>query len=188
MSEQKIGLLTNGVRFGSERENNDFYATDPVAVERLLEVETFSKNILEPCSGLNHIVNILRDKGYNVKSTDIIDRGCQDEVKDIFTYESAGDRDIITNPPYKNVSEYVEKMYDMLEEGHKMALLLKLTFLEGQSRKKFFEEKPFSRLWVHSKRISCMINGREDKKNGCVAYGWYIWEKGYKGESIVKWL
>lgn len=187
MSEQKIGLLTNGVRFGSDREDNDFYATDPVAVERLLEVEKFTNNILEPCSGLNHIVNVLRNKGYDVRSTDVIDRGCQDEIRDIFEYEKVG-RDIITNPPYKDCLKYVEKMYDMLEEGHKMALLLKLTFLEGQSRKKFFEEHPFSRLWVHSKRISCMINGREDKKNGCVAYGWYIWEKDYKGESIVKWL
>ena len=29
----------------SEREENDFYATDPSAIDDLLSVETFSKNI-----------------------------------------------------------------------------------------------------------------------------------------------
>jgi hypothetical protein len=34
-----------------EREQHDYYATDPKAVKMLLELETFNKNILEPCCG-----------------------------------------------------------------------------------------------------------------------------------------
>ncbi len=26
------------------------------------------------------------------------------------------------------------------------------------------------------------------KFNGAVAYAWYIWEKGYKGETILRWI
>lgn len=42
-----------------DREENDFYATEPRAVEELLEREQFSKTILEPCVGKGHIANVL---------------------------------------------------------------------------------------------------------------------------------
>jgi len=35
----------------SERESNDYYATDPIAAEHLLNLETFSHNIWEPACG-----------------------------------------------------------------------------------------------------------------------------------------
>lgn len=35
----------------SERETNDYYATDPVAAEHLLKLETFSHDIWEPACG-----------------------------------------------------------------------------------------------------------------------------------------
>lgn len=45
------------------REENDFYATEPRAVEELLERESFSKTILEPCVGKGHIANVLIKRG-----------------------------------------------------------------------------------------------------------------------------
>ena len=43
-----------------EREQNDYYATDPIAVEMLLERETFSHEIWEPaCGGGTYIKNSL---------------------------------------------------------------------------------------------------------------------------------
>lgn len=50
----------------SNREENDFYATEPKATELLLEKETFNKNILEPCAGMGHIRDVLVSHGYNV--------------------------------------------------------------------------------------------------------------------------
>lgn len=35
----------------AERESNDYYATDPVAAEHLLNLETFAKDIWEPACG-----------------------------------------------------------------------------------------------------------------------------------------
>ena len=35
----------------TERETNDYYATPPIATELLLDLETFSTNILEPSVG-----------------------------------------------------------------------------------------------------------------------------------------
>ena len=55
-----------------EREENDYYATSPKAVEMLLEQETFAHNIWECAAGEDHIANMLRKHGYDVLSTDII--------------------------------------------------------------------------------------------------------------------
>lgn len=44
----------------SEREENDYYATSPKAVEMLLEREQFSPNIWEGASGEGHIANVLK--------------------------------------------------------------------------------------------------------------------------------
>lgn len=50
----------------SNREENDFYATEPKATELLLEKETFNKNILEPCAGKGHMRDVLVSHGHNV--------------------------------------------------------------------------------------------------------------------------
>ena len=58
-----------------EREQNDFYATEPKAVELLLKLEKFSPNIWECACGAGHLARVLKMYGYNVKATDLIDRG-----------------------------------------------------------------------------------------------------------------
>ena len=52
----------------SEREENDFYATDPTAIDDLLSVETFSKNIWECAVGQGHLAQRLKEQGYIVES------------------------------------------------------------------------------------------------------------------------
>ena len=66
---------------------------------------------------------------------------------------------------------------------------LKLTFLESKSRKQLFEQYPPKTIWVSSSRIPCAKNGDFDKyPSSAVAYAWYIWEKGYVGQTVVKWF
>lgn len=57
------------------RAEYDYYATDPRAVELLLEMETFSDKIWECACGEGHISKVLKQNGYEVLSTDLIDRG-----------------------------------------------------------------------------------------------------------------
>jgi hypothetical protein len=45
-----------------DRQNEDYYATDPIAAELLLEVEQFSENIWECSSGENHLANVFKEK------------------------------------------------------------------------------------------------------------------------------
>lgn len=59
----------------NERQPEDFYATDPIAVQKLLDVETFNHEIWECSVGQGHIAKVLTDNGYEVIASDIIDRG-----------------------------------------------------------------------------------------------------------------
>ena len=67
-------------------------------------------------------------------------------------------------------------------------MFLKLTFLEGKKRRKFFEEQPPIRVWVTSSRISCYLNGNKCENSGAVCYAWFVWQKGYKGYPQIRWF
>lgn len=100
--------------------------------------------------------------------------------------------DIITNPPYKWAKEFVEKGLEIIPEGNKVAMFLKIQFMEGKSRKKLFIEHPPRIIYVSSSRITCAKNGDFKKMidggGSAVAYAWYIWEKGFKGTTELKWF
>lgn len=130
--------------------------------------------------------------GYNVKSTDLIYRdGGMSETFD-FLAESkpnSWNGSIITNPPYKYAYEFVEKALDTVTEGNKVAMFLKLQFLEGKKRRKLFDNTPPQTIYVSSSRLLCAKNGDfESTTSSAVAYAWYVWQKGYKGNTIVKWI
>ena len=52
------------------------------------------------------------------------------------------DGNIVTNPPYKYAQEFVEKALSIIPEGKKVAMFLKLTFLEGKARRALFRSTP----------------------------------------------
>ena len=178
------------------REINDYYATEPKAVELLLEQEQFSDKIWECACGEGHMSEVLKAHGYNVFSSDIIDRGYEGtqvlDFLDVSKEMCEDSHDIITNPPYKYAKEFVEHALDISPHGTKVAMFLKLTFLESQSRRKLFEKYPPKRIYVSSSRLQCAKNGdfvKYGKGTGtAVAYAWYVWEKGFKGEPTVRWF
>lgn len=141
-----------------------------------------------------HISKVLEDYGYKVKSSDIIDRGYPnteivdflETTKDDIEFDYS--RDIITNPPYKYAKEFVEHALDISMDSCKIAMFLKLTFLEGKARRKMFEKYPPKKVYVFSSRVCCGKNGEFDSKNNAVAYAWFIWEKGFKGSPIIEWI
>lgn len=190
----RSALVRNGAGgYGdSERQSEDYYATEPKAIHKLCAVEQFTDTVWECACGGGHMVQALRENGYKVYATDIVNRWVViDEVKDFFTAKHSP-IDIITNPPYRYAKEFVEHALDIVDEGRKVAVFLKLTFLESKSRRALFEKYPPKRIWVFSERVQCAKNGDfETYKQGvgtAVAYAWYIWEKGYHGETTVGWI
>ena len=177
-----------------EREQNDFYATDPHALEIFLDKLDedkiyLHKNIWECACGKGHLSKVLEEKGYNVHSTDIVDRGYGIGNVDFLKQDTSFEGDILTNPPYKYAKEFVEKALEIQANGYYTIMLLKIQFLEGQARKKLFERYPPKYVYVNSKRQTCYINGNMSKKMSSAAcYCWFVWEKGFKGGTIIRWL
>lgn len=172
-----------------ERESDDYYATEPKATEWLCKLEQFEGKILEPSCGEGHISEVLKAHGYEVESRDLIDRG-YGMVEDFLAIDNLEwDGNIVTNPPYKFAQEFVEKALSIIPTGKKVAMFLKLTFLEGKGRRHLFKTTPPVRVWVSSSRLKCAMNGDfSSVSSSAAAYAWFVWEKGYKGETTVKWF
>ena len=186
-----LRTLGSSANSPKERQTDDFYATDPLAASLLLGVEEFSGKIWECACGQGDLSKVFEHAGYDVLSTDLVYRGygCRDSV-DFLSYEGASfDGDIVTNPPYKHAAEFIEKALSMVTEGHKVAMFLKLLFLEGKTRKELFKKYPPRTVYVMSGRIRCAKDGDFDKyRQSAVAYAWYVWEKGYTGDPAIKWI
>ncbi len=175
-----------------ERQQHDYYATEPKAVELLLAEEAFAPTIWECACGEGHLSKALAKAGYSVISTDLIYRGFGYPASVDFLNDKeegcfAGD--IITNPPYKYALKFVEQAIHVIRPHNKVAMFLKLTFLEGQKRKSFFKTNPPKTVYVSSSRLICARNGEFEKfGTSAVAYAWFVWEKGYSGDTVIKWI
>lgn len=171
------------------REVDDFYATEPKAVELLLEKEKFNHHVLEPACGKGHISEVLLKHGYSIISFDIVDRGYNGIQKDFFTLQK-WNGDIITNPPYKEALKFVKHALKIVNGGAKIAMFLRLQFLEGKERGKFFLENPPRKIYVASGRLNVAKNGEFEKykKANAMAFAWFVWEKGYGGKPMVDWI
>lgn len=170
-----------------DREVNDYYATEPRAVEMLLELEKFDTYIWEPACGEGHISEVLRKKWYIVESTDLIDRWygvCVDFFRTILPFRG----DIITNPPYSLWRKFVEHALSLVKEWHKVAMFLKVQFMEGKGRKQMFIMYPPKTIYVSSSRLKCAKNWDFDIWSSAVAYARYIREKGRQGDTVVRWF
>ena len=153
------------------------YTPDPIA-----------KLIISKFNPTGKVLDAFRGKGafYNNYPADVEKDWCEiDEGKDFFEYTDHVDW-IITNPPYKYCTDFILKALELVDEGHKVAMFLKLTTLEGQDRyKKIFRNQP--PIYIYSKRIQCGKNG-EFTGTSAVCYAWFVWQKGFKGEPKVRWI
>ncbi len=171
------------------REEKDYYATDPIAGELLLEVEPELDNIWECACGEGHLAKVFDRVEKLGKATDIVNRGYGSIEDFLACFTPYNNGDIVTNPPYCKAQEFVEKALELIDDGRKVCMFLKVLFLESSRRKKLFQKYPPKAIYVSSSRINCAKNGDfETYNSGAVAYAWYVWEKGYTGDTIVRWI
>lgn len=101
---------------------------------------------------------------------------------------------ILTNPPYKYAKEFVEHGIELIQDGNYVIMFLKLQFLEGKARREMFKKYPPKYVYVFSSRQRCAMNGNfekyanEGESHGAVAYCWFMWEKGFKGDPVIRWI
>ena len=194
-NSKTLGLLLGASNHtDADRQAEDFYATDPKAVELLLKhYNEFQKDIWEPSCGMKHMANVLEEHGFNVRCSDIIERVPGIEIQDFLNTNEKWKGDIIMNPPYSLATEFVTHALSLINDGSKIAAFLKVQFLESQSREKLFKEYPPKYMYVSVNRMRCAKNGDFGGKQGenggsALCFCWYIWEKGYKGEPTIRWF
>ena len=165
----------------------DFYPTPDWATHALIDNESFEGRIWEPACGDGSMVRVLRSTGRPVDASDLFDRGYGEVGVDFLT-SSRQVENIVTNPPYNSAEGFVES--GLRQATHKLCLLLRLAFLEGGNRQRtIFAERPPSRVWVFSERITFYPAGAVVKGSGTTAYAWFVWDKQATNESAeLKWF
>lgn len=128
-----------------ERETNDYYATDPSAIDKLLSKVQLPHVILEPACGEGHLSKRLIEFGHEVHSYDLVDRG-YGETQNFFELLTApidGEFAIVTNPPYAYAMEFILHALQIIPNNGLICMFVKTTFLEGKRRyEQLFKNTP----------------------------------------------
>lgn len=201
MTEKKVLTGTNlaGMSTTRERVDNDFYATPLNATKAILNEVKLYGSILEPAAGQGHISKVLREyyPYSEIVSTDLVQRGerfgipIQSDI-DFLTYEFNRKFDnIITNPPFNLAQEFIERALKL--SNYKVIMFAKIQLLEGNKRRVMFDNTPLKYVYVFSKRVNPLRNGEALDEKGkpwasTMCFAWFVWEHGYEGEPIVRWL
>lgn len=177
------------IKKSDNREDLDFYTTDPSSVimflDRIIKDGIYlPKLVLEPCCGLGDISEVLKEYGFEVISQDLVYRGYGTGGKD-FLLEDKPHQCIFTNPPYSILQEFILKALSLTKRW--LVLYVRLQFLEGKKKQEIFKKPGLRYIYLHVSRQKCYPQGKRPGK-GQVAYCWLIWDKNYNGEPIFRWI
>ena len=179
----------------TKRNKNDYYQTPYSMTRQLLEVENFEGKILEPCCGAGAIVKVLRDYDKSVDYCDLNNEfsltGIFKNLKDFVNDEFDRYDNVITNPPYSLAKEFILKAKQIT--NNKIAMLLPLNYLHGVTRYNeiYLDRKfPLKAVYIFCRYGMLEETIRDDGtyRTGMMVYAWYIWDKSYKGEPMIRWL
>jgi hypothetical protein len=164
----------------------DFFPTPRWATYALIDNEDFRGEIWECACGDGIMSEVLAAMGCSVRSSDLYDRGFGETGHDFLRSERTADN-IVTNPPYNCAEKFVAAGLRL--SRRKLALLLRLAFLEGANRAlTIFSKTPPCRVWVFSERITFYPAGAQRKGSGTTAYAWFVWDKDNHACTELRWL
>lgn len=193
---------------GSSSENRsdlDFYETPLDVTKAFLDASGWQPKtnvIWEPAAGNGAIAFVVKDyfPGAMVVTSDIKTRALGLTMESDFLQhqwaegkEFLQNKDIITNPPFSHAQQFVEKALELVNGD--IVMLLRLAFLETTARRELFNRKHLREVWVSSKRIhftSPYLTQREretgKKSNSGMAMAWFIFNRNYTGDPVIKWI
>lgn len=182
------------------REDNDFYATDPIAIDILLKdfnvLKYYTNKVIWECAaGAGNLSNRLIELGYNVYATDLMDRGCDNIYSGIDFLKCKhlpyNCNIILTNPPFKYATEFAQKALELLPNGGYYIAFMNISYITGQKRyNSIYKHGNLIAFCPFVKRVECWRNNDKEKYGGSamVDFAWYIFKKGYKGLPNLVWL
>ena len=164
----------------------DFYETPGKAIQGLLRNEEFPGTVWEPACGAGAISDVLQSAlgPDNIQCSDINPQGNGAQF-DFLRGKYPGERPdhIITNPPFNMAEAFLVQSKKYARK--KVAFMLRLLWLESKKRYPMFHDKlfPLKAVYVFPNRIQ--MKGDE---SGLVAFAWYVWDKEWKGEPVIRWI
>lgn len=132
-----LGSRIAGGNTAYKRAKSDFYPTPPEATQALLDFLKLPREdtmIWEPACGDGRMVDVIKKNGYEVLGTDIL------SGVDYLTTDKPDDINyIITNPPFSQAREFIEKS---ILHKTPFAFLLKSQFWHARNRHDLFYRQP----------------------------------------------
>lgn len=150
-----------------KRVESDFYPTPPDCTAALLNFLDLQRGtrIWEPACGENHMVDVMRGRGYKVTGTDI------QSGTDFLTADMIPCDWIITNPPFSLADKFIERC---IEHGKPFALLLKSQYWHAKKRLPLFWQNPPAYICPLTWRPDFMFKTR-GKGSPLMDVMWVIW-------------
>lgn len=186
-------LNTGSAQHALKERGNDLYESPPEAVRALLAVEAVPQVVWEPACGPGSIVRVLRESGRQVYATDLVNYASRDQDQSgwdflMETQLPLGVQGIVTNPPFKNAVEFVQKARELVPYT---AMLLRLAFLESERRRGILEGGDLARIYVFRNRLPMMhragqgIAEPERHNSSALAFAWFVWDRTHTGPTEI---
>lgn len=208
MSDKVFKLL--GAHSTTERAKDDFYQSSTEIANALFECvkagikrnELYADGleetvIIDSSVGTGTLLEPFRYKCWSLIGYDIADRGYKFvSVQDWLTVKEIPNprnkpKVIVQNPPFKLALEFVQHSLELLNNGELLFSLHRIQFLEGLERFENLYKNKYKRpkyVFVFTKRVSCITPDIENKGQNAVCFAWFMWQKGYRGSTQIKWI
>tara|TARA_R110001592_G_scaffold190717_1_gene436725 strand:- start:18 stop:575 length:558 start_codon:yes stop_codon:yes gene_type:complete len=176
-----VGHNANG-----DREKDDFYPTPKNATQSLLDRQKFQGNIWECACGNGAMSEVIKENGYDVYSSDLINRGYGETGIDFLKSDRKVDN-IVTNPPFNLATEFTLKAFELAK--YKVVMLSKISYLEGVKRRELiFNKNKLERVLIFTRRVPFKKESTQKLAAGLMAFGWFIYDVNYNGKPQIDWI
>ena len=177
---------------GLTREKDDFYPTPPeptraflhAEIDRLRDFET----IWEPAAGDGAMVREMETLGLTVRASDLVDRGCDADIRSFYDFPVAPSPAIVTTPPFSECgwgngkARWLYHALDTLDVEY-MALLMNWSWPGAGGLAPFLAKHPISRIYLMTWKVDFTGQGAPPMLNA-----WFCWDKRHRGETIFRTL
>lgn len=184
--KKSSALAYVGHNANNDREENDFYPTPDNATQSLLDRQKFDGNIWECACGNGAMSKLMIKEGYDVYSSDLIDRGYGETGIDFLQSTKKVDN-IVTNPPFNLATEFTTHAFTLARK--KVVMLSKISYLEGiKRREQIFNKRKLEKVLIFSRRVPFKKESSNKLAGGLMAFGWFIYNVNYNGLPTIDWI
>lgn len=175
-----------------EREKDDFYPTPPEPTRAFLHAEIDRLRdfgtIWEPAAGDGAMVREMEALGLTVRASDLIDRGCDADIRSFYDFPVAPSPAIVTNPPFAECgwgngkARWLKHALEALDVEY-MALLMNWSWPGAGGLAPFYAAHPPARVYLMRWKIDFTGQGAPPMLNG-----WFVWDLAWRDETVLRML